>query len=85
MPHVLERIEKARAEGLDVAANQYPWTAAENGLDANLPEWVREGGSDKLLSRLRDSGSTETCPRRHASRNRQMGKSVISAPEAQPA
>ncbi len=55
MPHVLERIEKARArEGLDVAANQYPWTAAENGLDANLPEWVREGGTEKLLSRLRD-------------------------------
>jgi N-acyl-D-amino-acid deacylase len=54
MTHALERLEKARAEGLDVAANQYPWTAAENGLDANLPEWVREGGPDKLLARLRD-------------------------------
>jgi len=54
MPHVLEKLEQARAEGLDVAANQYPWTAGENGLDANLPEWVREGGTDKLLSRLRD-------------------------------
>ncbi len=54
MPHVLERLEKARAEGLDVAANQYPWSAAENGIDANMPEWVREGGTDKLLSRLAD-------------------------------
>jgi dihydroorotase/N-acyl-D-amino-acid deacylase len=54
MTHVLERLEKARAEGLDVAANQYPWAAAENGLDANLPEWVREGGTDKMLARLRD-------------------------------
>jgi N-acyl-D-aspartate/D-glutamate deacylase len=51
---VLERLEKARAGGLDVAANQYPWTAGENGLDANLPEWVREGGTEKLISRLQD-------------------------------
>jgi dihydroorotase/N-acyl-D-amino-acid deacylase len=54
MTHVLERLEKARAEGLDVAANQYPWTAGENGLDANLPEWIREGGTEKLLARLQD-------------------------------
>jgi dihydroorotase/N-acyl-D-amino-acid deacylase len=54
MAHVLERLEQARAEGLDVAANQYPWTAAENGLDANLPDWVREGGTEKLLARLKD-------------------------------
>ncbi|HUD45454.1 MAG TPA: D-aminoacylase [Candidatus Baltobacteraceae bacterium] len=54
MPHVLERLEQARAEGLDVAANQYPWTAGENGVDACLPVWIREGGTEKLLARLRD-------------------------------
>ncbi len=54
MPFVLARIEKARAEGLDVSANQYPWAAASNNLDAALPAWVREGGREKLLSRLRD-------------------------------
>jgi len=54
MPHVLEKLEKARAEGLDVAANQYPWTAGENGLDACLPPWIREGGPEKLLARLKD-------------------------------
>lgn len=54
MGHVLERIEKARAEGLDVSADQYPYIAGENGLDANLPLWVREGGTDKLVERLRD-------------------------------
>ncbi len=52
MPAVLARLEAARAEGLDVAANQYPWTAAMNGLDANLPPWVREGGAEKLTARL---------------------------------
>jgi dihydroorotase/N-acyl-D-amino-acid deacylase len=54
MPHALERLAQARAEGLDVAANQYPWTAGENGLDACLPPWIREGGAEKLLARLKD-------------------------------
>src|SRR6266540_3031970 len=53
MPGVLKRIETARAEGLDVTADQYPWTASSNGLDASLPVWVREGGAEKLVARLR--------------------------------
>jgi dihydroorotase/N-acyl-D-amino-acid deacylase len=54
MPLVLKRIEQARAEGLDVSADQYPWTASSNNLDASLPLWVREGGHDKLIERLKD-------------------------------
>jgi N-acyl-D-amino-acid deacylase len=54
MPRILGRLEAARAEGLDVSADQYPWTAGENGLDANLPVWVRDGGPDKMAERLRD-------------------------------
>jgi N-acyl-D-aspartate/D-glutamate deacylase len=51
---VLRRIEAARAEGLDVTADQYPWTASSNSLDASLPLWVREGGAEKLVARLSD-------------------------------
>jgi N-acyl-D-amino-acid deacylase len=54
MPAVLARIEKARAEGLDVSADIYPWAASSNSLDASLPLWVREGGREKLLARLQD-------------------------------
>jgi dihydroorotase/N-acyl-D-amino-acid deacylase len=54
MPQVLKRIEQARAQGLDVSADQYPWTASANSLDASLPLWVREGGHDALLARLQD-------------------------------
>src|SRR5512141_838546 len=43
-----------RDSGLDVAANQYPWNAGLNGLDACLPPWVREGGRERLMARLRD-------------------------------
>ena len=59
MGEVLRRIEAARARGLDVTANQYPYTRASNGLDACLPIWVREGGLDKMLERLRDPATRE--------------------------
>src|SRR4051812_46080226 len=54
MPEVLKRIEAARARGLDVTANQYPYTRASNGLDSCLPLWAREGGFEKTLPRLTD-------------------------------
>jgi N-acyl-D-amino-acid deacylase len=54
MADVLRRFEAARASGLDVTANQYPYTRASNGLDACLPLWVREGGTDAMLKRLAD-------------------------------
>jgi N-acyl-D-amino-acid deacylase len=59
MPHILERIEEARAHGLDVTADQYPWTASSNGLVDSLPPWVQEGGRDKLLQRLRDPATRD--------------------------
>jgi dihydroorotase/N-acyl-D-amino-acid deacylase len=54
MPEVLARIRAARSRGLDVTANQYPYVRASNGLDACLPLWVREGGKDQMLARLKD-------------------------------
>ncbi|HZA51143.1 MAG TPA: hypothetical protein VE549_10400, partial [Myxococcaceae bacterium] len=36
MKHVLERLEKARAEGVDVTANAYPYIAGMNPLSANV-------------------------------------------------
>ena len=54
MPDVLARFEAARARGLDVSANQYPYNRASNGLDACLPIWVREGGTEQMIERLRE-------------------------------
>jgi N-acyl-D-amino-acid deacylase len=59
MPAILDRLRAARAEGIDVAANQYPYTAGSNGLDACLPPWIREGGHDALLQRLADPAQRE--------------------------
>ena len=59
MPEVLRRIDAARARGLDVTANQYPYTRASNGLDSCLPLWAREGGFEKTLPRLTDPVTRE--------------------------
>jgi N-acyl-D-amino-acid deacylase len=59
MPEVLERIRKARAEGLDVTADVYPYIAGSTSLSACLPPWALEGGTEKMLERLRDAKTRE--------------------------
>jgi dihydroorotase/N-acyl-D-amino-acid deacylase len=54
MPHVLARIDSARAAGLDVTADQYPYLAGATSLAASVPAWAHSGGIDSLLWRLRD-------------------------------
>jgi dihydroorotase/N-acyl-D-amino-acid deacylase len=66
MPEVLRRIEAARARGLDITADQYPYTRASNNLDACLPVWVREGGADRMVARLKDPAQRERIRREMA-------------------
>ena len=54
MAHVLTRIKQARDRGLDVTADIYPYIAGSTALSACLPPWALEGGTDKMLNRLRD-------------------------------
>jgi dihydroorotase/N-acyl-D-amino-acid deacylase len=63
MPEMLAKIEAARARGLDITANQYPYTRAANGLDACLPLWAREGGTERMLARLRNPADRERIKR----------------------
>lgn len=49
-------IEKARAEGVEVTADQYPYTASGSSLVASLlPAWAQEGKRDEVLARLDDA------------------------------
>ena len=50
----LGKIEKARAEGLDVTADMYPYTASNTSLSALLPPWAHVGGKTALLHRLQN-------------------------------
>jgi len=56
---VIERVEKARASGLDITADMYPYTAGATGLNATMPPWVQEGGFRAWLERLRDRSVRE--------------------------
>lgn len=54
MPQAIARIEAARAQGLQITADMYTYTAGATGLDAAMPPWVQEGGVDAWIARLRD-------------------------------
>src|SRR2546422_10343732 len=49
------RIEQARAAGVDVTADQYPYTASSTGLAVTIPNWVHEGGTARMCERLGDA------------------------------
>jgi N-acyl-D-amino-acid deacylase len=53
----LDLIDQARAEGLDVTADLYPYLASSTGLSATLPDWANEGGKEAILKRLVDPES----------------------------
>ena len=48
-------VDSARAEGLDITVNVYPYEACSTTLRAILPGWVQEGGMEKLTERLKDA------------------------------
>lgn len=55
MPEAIRRLRDARADGLAVAADRYPYLASMTDLDSLLlPNWAVEGGRDEELARLAD-------------------------------
>jgi len=66
-PHVrglsralVDRIEEARAQGVEMWADQYPYPASSTSLSAALlPRWAQAGGQDSLLARLNDPATLE--------------------------
>lgn len=54
LDELLARIEAARAAGLTITADMYPYHASSSGLDAVMPPWVQEGGQKAWFKRLRD-------------------------------
>ena len=54
MPEIVARIERARAAGVDIAADTYAYPAWANELSAFIPPWAHDGGDAKLLERLKD-------------------------------
>jgi N-acyl-D-amino-acid deacylase len=51
---LVQTLDAARAEGLRITADQYPYAAGSTLLGAILPPWAHDGGSEATLARLRD-------------------------------
>ncbi len=51
---VIDQVESARREGIDVTVDQYPYVASSTSLNTVLPTWAFSGGSDSLKYRLKE-------------------------------
>ena len=54
MPEVVAKINAARAAGSDVTADTYAYTAWSNDFSAFIPAWAHDGGTAKMVERLKD-------------------------------
>src|SRR2546429_400392 len=55
MPEMLRRVAAARRQGLKITADVYPYVAGSTSLSACLPPWALEGGTDRMIARLKDA------------------------------
>src|ERR1700681_1310260 len=56
MPEVVAKVNAARNAGMDVSANTYAYTAWFNDFSAFIPPWAHDGGTAKMVERLKDPG-----------------------------
>jgi len=54
MKEVIAIVEAAQKRGIRVTADQYPYVASSTGLTATIPPWAQDGGTQKLIARLKD-------------------------------
>ncbi|MCP5382551.1 MAG: D-aminoacylase [Kordiimonadaceae bacterium] len=54
LDNVIYKIEAARAEGLNIRANMYSYTAGSTGLDAMIPPWIQEGGIKSWIANMQN-------------------------------
>jgi dihydroorotase/N-acyl-D-amino-acid deacylase len=59
MPEVIAKINAARAAGADVTADTYAYTAWYNDFSAFIPPWAHDGGTAKLVERLKDPATRQ--------------------------
>src|SRR5262249_22761733 len=59
MKDIVSLIDAARAEGINVQANVYPYTRGNNDLVTIIPPWAHEGGTGNLIARLKDPSARE--------------------------
>ncbi len=56
----LRLVDEARARGVDITIDQYPYTASQTSINALIPQWAQEGGRQQLLSRIASQETRST-------------------------
>jgi dihydroorotase/N-acyl-D-amino-acid deacylase len=84
MPQVVAKINAARAAGADVTADTYAYTAWYNDFSAFIPAWAHDGGTAKLVERLKDPSTRERIRKDMLTRSRDWDNEwqEIPGPEA---
>jgi N-acyl-D-amino-acid deacylase len=54
MQEIVDLVDAAHDRGVKLTADIYPYVASSTSLTATLPQWVQDGGPDKMVERLRD-------------------------------
>ncbi len=69
MPELISTIAQARAQGIQVQANVYPYRAGQNDLATIIPPWAHEGGAQALIARLKDPVAAPEAGTRNSERH----------------
>jgi N-acyl-D-amino-acid deacylase len=63
LDRAIEKVEQARAKGLQITADVYSYPASSTGLNSTMPPWVQEGGFQASLKRLKDPATRKRIAR----------------------
>lgn len=77
----IARIEEARAGGQRITADVYTYPASSTGLDAAMPSWVQEGGTDAWVERLQDPEIRDSVAREMADPASDLGYQSAGSPD----
>lgn len=56
----LAMVDQARARGIDITMDQYPYTAGQTGIVALVPQWAQEGGQERMVARFNGPETRQT-------------------------
>jgi len=79
MDEVLQRIEAARAEGLEITADMYTYPASGPGLGATMPDWAQEGGHKAWIERLKNPETRKRLYQEMANPSDEWESSLVGA------
>ena len=74
----LKRIDDAREKGLDITADIYPYIAGSSLLSQVIPDWLHNGGVQKMLERLKDQAIRERIEEEYEKVGRDFNKIIVS-------